>query len=200
MLFFDTETNGLNSKENSLLSICMIKGIPVFEKGIMKIEIIDIYERFYFPVEDYNFGAIRVNGLNEGTIRTKRNGATYPKFFKDDSKALIDFVGMDYKFVAHNIAFDEKFMPFHIDSSEAFCTMKNTTNILKLDWNEKYKTYKRPKLIEAVEFFGIETKDIDADFHDAKFDILCTMKVFEAIYNTGNSRQKILDFVGNSLF
>jgi DNA polymerase III epsilon subunit-like protein len=200
MLFFDTETNGLNPKEHSLLSICMIKGEPVFEKDKLKIKIIDIYERFYFPVEEYNFGAISVNGLNEGTIRAKRNGASYPKFFKDDAKALIDFVGMDNKFVAHNIAFDEKFMPFLIDASEKFCTMKNTTDILKLGWNEKFGNYKRPKLVEAVEFFGIDTKDIDADFHDAKFDILCTMKVFEAIYNTGHCKQKILDFIGNSLF
>ncbi len=194
MIFFDTETNGLDTSY-SLLSLCMVKGSPIFDEyGKLHVEIIDIFYRFYFPKEKYNSKAISINGLDEKTLIEKRNHAEYPKYFEEDHQIVLDFIeNSNKRFVAHNISFDARFVPFEI--YKKFCTMQNTINIVKKCWNNYYKSYKWPRLEEAIRFFNIDTSDIEAGFHDARFDVLCTIRLFEAIYNRGHCVDQINKFL-----
>lgn len=66
--FFDTETNGLKAN-NSVLSISAIKTLVDFSNKT--INILDRYERFYFPEEPYNYDVIRVNGLTKDYVTKK---------------------------------------------------------------------------------------------------------------------------------
>ena len=106
-IFFDTETNGLSSN-NSVLSISATKVIVDYDSK--SIEIVDTYERFYYPIEEFSNEA----NLDAKTIGRYRKGVKYSRHFKYDQNDFLDFIDETKHFVAHNIEFDRKFLNFNI--------------------------------------------------------------------------------------
>ncbi len=178
----DVETNGLSNTKNSLLSVYAEK-----ENG-------DTYERFYFPVEEYNKHAIKVNGLTEDRVEELRGEAQYPNHFKDDHDDLISFLAGCSEFAAFNASFDFKWMPeaFRDTDPTITCTM----SMCKHDVQSKnIKGHlKNPNLKEALFHFWDELEPIvgfdsasdeeemekiaEEILHDASFDT----KISKGIY------------------
>ena len=96
-IFFDTETNGLNN--SSVLSIAAIK--------VANNDIIAEYNRFYYPIEKYNYNAIAVNGLNYKKVTELRKN-NYPRYFINDINSFYDFIKDATHFIGHNISFGYK--------------------------------------------------------------------------------------------
>ena len=72
-IIFDTETNGLTLKY-SVLSATAIK---IDTNG----EELEVFDKFYYPKEHYNMGAVSVNGFNKETIDYRRTTATFNLYF-----------------------------------------------------------------------------------------------------------------------
>ncbi|WP_300345102.1 3'-5' exonuclease [Fusobacterium sp.] len=188
IIFFDTETNGLKA-ENSVLSISAIKTLVNYNKKTVKI--LDKYERFYYPIEDYNPNAISVNKLDRENIRIKRGNRIYPKHFIDDQLSFFYFCGNIQHFVAHNIEFDRKFLKKKLPKQ--FCTMKSNTDIIKLPSQHKGALYKWPKLEEATQFYKISSTN--DRFHDSMYDVEMTIEVFKSMLDNEKGRELIKEFL-----
>ena len=170
VIVFDTETNGFN--DCSVLSISAVKlKIDLENKEIEKI---GKFDRYYFRKqnEEINKEAIKINGLTDEEITKKRNGEKYSKYFLED-KDFIDFCRGIKHFVAHNISFDSKFMPFELENQ--FCTKETNIEICKLPsgFNGKYKW---PRLSEAAEFYKIEMDE--EKWHGSEYDTQICAEIF----------------------
>lgn len=115
-LVIDFETNGFY--RSSVLSVAAIK-IAV-DRSFKKVNRIDTFARYYYPVEKWNPHAQAVNGLSAKEIEKLRTGAEYPVHFKDD-QGLSSFASEAEFAVAHNAKFDSSFANLQIPW---ICTMK----------------------------------------------------------------------------
>ncbi len=179
VIVFDFETNGFAG--SSVLSITAIKYLfDKNDKGIYSYRKVGIFERFYYRNigERLNAQAINVNGLTDNAISKYRRGCTYPKYFKDDEINFKKFCHDVNHYVAHNIDFDKKFLSFELPNK--FCTMKSNTNIVRAGISRSGR-YKWPKLKETAVFYKI--KHNPNRFHDSKYDVEITTKVFNEMLN-----------------
>ena len=72
--------------------------------------------------------------------------------------------------------------------------MQEYTDILCLDWNDYYGSYKWPKLSEVVSYLNLDKKyledktkevfglDENVDFHDARLDVVTTREIAKIYY------------------
>jgi DNA polymerase-3 subunit epsilon len=175
-IIFDTETNGL-TPNCSVLSITAIK---IDTHG----EELEVFDRFYYPKEPYNMGAINVNGLNKETIdyHRKISSATYARHFMDDAELREFFKDTSVEiWVAHNYNFDIKFLNKYgiTNPSKGYCTMLESKDIVKVEWNDYYQNWKWPKLREACEFFKIDFNEEDA--HSSLYDVRKTIELYQKL-------------------
>ena len=175
-IIFDTETNGL-TPNCSILSVTAIK---IDANG----EELEVFDRFYYPKEPYNMGAINVNGLNKETIdyHRKLSSATYAKHFLDDADLGEFFMDTSVEiWVAHNYNFDIKFLNKYgiINPSKDYCTMLQSMDIVKVQWNDYYQNWKWPKLREACDFFKIDFNEEDA--HSSLYDVRKTIELYQKL-------------------
>jgi len=175
-IIFDTETNGLTSK-CSVLSITAIKTDASGEE-------LEVFDRFYYPKEPYNKSAIRVNGLDKETIDYHRSlsSATYAKYFQDDTELGEFFTDTSVGvWVAHNYNFDIKFLNKNgiANPGKGYCTMLESMDIVKVEWNDYYQNWKWPKLREACDFFKIDFNEEDA--HSSLYDVRKTTELYQKL-------------------
>lgn len=175
ILFFDTETTGLNPGNICQLSYIIIDGDCIQANN------------HFFKVNYVEPGAQRVHGLSVEKLLKLSNNKT----FKDNFNQLkTDFDSADL-LVGHNISFDLKFvnseyrqLGHNFRYNNSLCTMKHFTNICKIEKNGGYG-YKWPKLEELTRFLNIKDKDIikttgeifnckGIGYHDARFDTVAT--------------------------
>ncbi|MFO7731819.1 MAG: hypothetical protein R6V86_13770 [Spirochaetia bacterium] len=191
IVVFDLETNGLSNRSSvlscsafkfSIRSSTSSKGTPGFPVEPDKtfepdnpfepnpfvfpeagpLQLTDVFERYYFSREPENMGAIRVNGLSEEVIRSRRENEDWPEYFSEDQDFL-EFLGDAGLFVAHNIDFDAQFVPFLFEKP-LFCTMKSNS------------IGKYPKLAELARRFKINTEG--DRLHGSSYDTYITALVF----------------------
>ena len=171
VIIFDTETNGLENC--SVLSISAIK-IDVDLK-LNSYKEIGRFNRFYFrnEGEKINAEAVAVNGLTDEEILRRRveSDIKYSKYFEKD-KDFVDFCKDTNHFVAHNISFDRKFIPF--DLKTQFCTKESNIDILKIPG--KFGKYKWPRLNETAKFYGIELDE--NRWHGSEYDTEICKEIF----------------------
>ena len=171
VIIFDTETNGLENC--SVLSISAIK-IDVDLK-LNSYKEIEKFNRFYFrnEGEKINAEAVAVNGLTDEEILRRRteSGMKYSKYFEKD-RDFIDFCKGIEHFVAHNISFDRKFIPFNLKTQ--FCTKESNIDILKI--SGKFGKYKWPRLNETAKFYGIELDE--NRWHGSEYDTEICKEIF----------------------
>jgi len=175
-IIFDTETNGLTSK-CSVLSITAIKTDASGEE-------LEVFDRFYYPKEPYNKSAIRVNGLDKETIDYHRSlsPTTYAKYFEDDTELGEFFTDTSVGvWVAHNYNFDIKFLNKNgiANPGKGYCTMLESMDIVKVEWNDYYQNWKWPKLREACDFFKIDFNEEDA--HSSLYDVRKTTELYQKL-------------------
>jgi DNA polymerase III epsilon subunit-like protein len=190
VIFFDTETNGL-TPQYSVLSVSAIKAVFSGAKAMISDVIVDRYERFYYrkPGESLSAGAVKVNGLTDKIITKKRGGAAYPRHFHEDIEAFRAFCGEANHFAAHNIAFDQQFIPSPMPY--IFCTMKENKKVINL--RRKTGGLKFPSLNEAARFYGI---DVYADqLHGSTYDTHLVYLIFKKMLETSETQKKAWKFL-----
>ncbi len=175
-IIFDTETNGL-TPNCSVLSITAVK-IDAYGEELA------VFDRFYYPKEPYNAGAINVNGLNKEIIDYHRSlsPATYAKHFMDDADFGKFFIDTSVRiWVAHNYNFDIKFLNKYgiTNPGKDYCTMLESMDIVKVQWNDYYQNWKWPKLKEACDFFKIDFNEEDA--HSSLYDVRKTIELYQKL-------------------
>lgn len=174
VIFFDFETNGVN-EDNSVLSLSAMKISYNTETN----EMIELgkFNRFYYrnKGEAPNLDAIKVNGLSDDVITQirKEQNANYPITFREDIESFYEFCDGALHFVAHNIAFDRKFLPFKLEYQ--FDTMKENIYIVKIPSNN-FSGYKWPKLMECANYYNVPLEE--SKLHGSMYDVEIMARVF----------------------
>jgi DNA polymerase III epsilon subunit-like protein len=182
IIIFDVETNGLHSR-CSVLSCSAIKFY--IDPNNYEMTEIDRFNRYYYPVEEYNREAIYVNRLTKDVITEKRGDCTYPDHFCMDS-AFETFCSDTERFIAHSISFDAQFIPF-MGGKKKFCTMMTNMNIVASEFLEWKNEWKWPKLSETAIHYCIPFHE--SDLHNSMYDTQITTNIFS----------KMLDAIKNDL-
>ena len=163
MIFLKLSTNGLIVKNSPLPSVV---GIAAAKYSLMpgrRIGFINQYERFYFPREGYNPKAIILNGLDEETLASKRQGCKYPEHFDEDEESLREYCQDTHLFVGHNIdGFEAKFLPWlHDPGNRTFDLMKENVDILRLEQESGCYSgeWKWPNIHELSDYYAIPFPD-----------------------------------------
>lgn len=177
ILFFDTETSGLNPGESEILQLSYII-VDGATWNILK------EANFYFdyPEEEWRVSpsAIEVNHLTREflskQILTPRHEAL-TQFFADLQTCQLA--------VAHNIEFDQN----HVEAAASinkilrrtwpttYCTMKETTDICKIPFSNGGYGYKWPKLEELAKCLRIKCNK--ANLHNSLADTCLTLECFK---------------------
>ena len=163
MIFLKLSTNGLIVKNSPLPSVL---GIAAAKYSLMpgrRIGFINQYERFYFSREVYNPKAVILNGLDEQTIASKRQGCKYSEHFDEDEESLREYCQDTHLFVGNNIdGFEAKFLPWlHDPEKRTFDLMKENVDILRLEQESGCYSgeWKWPRLSELADHYGISFPD-----------------------------------------
>lgn len=180
ILFFDTETTGLNPGRIIQLSYIMQTECEVKAKN------------FFFYTSYVEPSAVAVHGFTPEKLYELSGGRT---FSMDIDEIYDDFLSADL-IVAHNIQFDLKFMmaEFAYEDRqfryrEGYCTMRRLCDRVKLARGYG-GGYKYPKLSELCEHYGIYPYDISRKTielfgvmgagHDARYDTAALCLAFNA--------------------
>jgi len=185
ILYFDTETTGLSPLGGNAYGkayqghICQLTYI-IEDEGELTAK------NFYFAVDYVEYGASKVNGLTPSLLYALSGGREFSDDYDEISK---DFAQADV-IVAHNFAFDCKFMQAEYRRlngefiyKNSFCTMKGTKEYLQLPGSRG--SFKAPNLAELATAFGVEEDEVQeycqklfstsSVAHDARYDTVKLM-------------------------
>jgi DNA polymerase III epsilon subunit-like protein len=180
ILFFDTETSGLDPQWNVILQL----SYQIVESDTWSVQkTVDHFFPWPENKSKVSLVAIETNGLTEDYLRSKHlseRKAALEEFISDrDSCDLL---------VAHNLEFDKKFIVSsclkegvkYANSGwmQSYDTMKQTTKLCKItkEWGRGYKW---PKLTELAECLGINFSNIT--LHDSSGDVELTKICFKKL-------------------
>lgn len=183
-IVFDTETNGLNENDD-VLSISAVRCMLNKDGSI---DVISQYDRYYYCSTKYNPQATAVNHLFDDATITKKRGVTgfYPKYFKNDKQAFVEFCAGIENFVGQNsIRFDSKFLKDVMKFPNHFDTMVTNKFITKI-WVEDTSSYKAPRLSELIEFYGVKSNS--DNLHASSYDVAMTLEVFSTMLKLSDIR------------
>jgi len=211
LMVFDVETNGFVG--SSVVQFSAVK----YEYKDNKITLIDSFNNFYIPIEEFNMEAYKCHNLSLEFLKSKvkeryeKLKKEYAeeiknpefktllqksiKYFKNDI-SVEDFISDVDIFIGHNIErFDMTFLETHIESCGlkeyyTFDTMILNTPQLKIP-GKNGRLYKSPKLEETAEFYGIEVDKTKT--HDARYDVTLTVKILKEMIKIDKFKKLLLD-------
>lgn len=141
-------------------------------------------KNYFFKVDHVAPGAEDIHGFSVEKLAELSGG----KAFSDYYQEILDIL-KDNCIVAHNEAFDEKFISTELwrcgisfVPAARQCTMEAFKPVLKIPARyKKYGPYKNPKLEEVISFLNIDSTKVDeysrklfkydgSDYHDSRFD------------------------------
>lgn len=191
VVILDTETTGFEAKSNQIAQLAYLVIIDGY---------VESKKNFFFTVDKMDKGAENTHGFSIEKLKLLSEGRRFGhharEIFEDLDEAMI---------VCHNLQFDIPFIQseferigVRINPPNTFCTMEYYTDILKL--KGKYG-YKWPKLTEVLDYYGIRHIDISRKMnaffgeaskaHDARWDIIATMEIYNRIENIQNAIEKV---------
>lgn len=148
-VYIDTETTGLKPGQIAQISY-------IVEENNCLSKVVNQY----FAVDSVDESASKVNGLTAEKLAALSDGVV----FKDRSKEILADL-KDAIFIAHNSAFDIRFISAEFDRlgisyipDNSFCTMKAMKNIMKLPGRNV--CYKYPSLKELMDYSKISESDV----------------------------------------
>ncbi|MDR2179996.1 MAG: 3'-5' exonuclease [Synergistaceae bacterium] len=144
---FDLETNGLQGS-----SVLSASSIVFDDEGV----VLDVFNRFYLPLEPHNSYVTRIHGLTPGRLLALREHIEAPSHFIEDWPDLLNFwAALDVEgVVVHNLSFDTSFLPEIAQSAFLWwCSMKGLTAYCAIPkrFGGVNGPFKWPKLEEAVD-------------------------------------------------
>ena len=169
-VYFDTETSGFTPGQIAQLSY-----IKEYDSGEI------VAKNFFFYVNYIEEGAEAVTGRGKSFYTAHSNGLRF-----GDHIAEIEADFANSILIAHNIEFDEKFMSAEFwrlgkifSPASKLCTMNYFKPICNI--KTKANKVKNPKLVELIDYFGIDNEKISlycedlfnepcGEFHDAMYD------------------------------
>jgi len=192
-IVFDTETTG---KYNGRIALDDDRQPDMVELAAIKRnserEIIDSLVTYVIPQKPIDPGAEKVHGIS--MRQAQEEGISRKEAL---SKFLIMCSDAD-TIIAHNIKFDMTIMAIAamregmteefqkcVGQKKHFCTMTNSTNILKLK-STGYGPYKWPSLAEAYEYL-VDAKGFEGA-HAAMEDVKACASVFDVLEALGHVR------------
>lgn len=180
ILFFDTETSGLNPKESEILQLSYIIVDGTTWNILKKVN-------FYFayPEDEWRVSprAIEVNHLTKEflskQILTPRHEAL-TQFYADLQTCQLA--------VAHNIEFDKSHVEVAASTNKilrrtwptTYCTMKETTDFCKIPFSNGGYGYKWPKLEELAKCLSVKYNK--ANLHNSLTDTRLTLECFKCLH------------------
>ena len=187
-IVLDVETNGLGNN-CSVLSCSAIK--YEINPETFAITELNRFDCYYYPVEQFNPSAIAVNGLTEKVITEKRGNANYPKHFNQDTN-LEKFCDGVHRFVAHNISFETRFIPF-LQGNKQFCTMMTNMDIVAIEYFERKNEWKYPSLSETANYYGIQFNhnELHRSMYDTEITATIFTKMIDDIKNNDNQAENV---------
>ncbi|WP_296883163.1 PolC-type DNA polymerase III [uncultured Methanobrevibacter sp.] len=180
VIYFDTETTGLNCFSCRVIELAML----VYEDG----EIIEEYDHFIDIGEKLDSKITRLTGITDDMLDEE---GIYEDVIADDLKKWLTPGTL---MVAHNCQFDLSFiynlLRRHFPG-EADGIVKNVDWLDTLTVVKDRKEYPH-KLIDAVEYYGIEK----VNFHRAIDDTKALYNVTQALKNERNDLEEYLNIFG----
>lgn len=191
VVILDTETTGFEAKSNQIVQLAYL----VIINGQVKSK-----KNFFFTVDKMDKGAENTHGFSIEKLKSLSNGKRFfhhaREIFEDLDESLI---------VCHNVQFDIPFIQneferigVRINPQNTFCTMIYYTDILKLNGRNGYKW---ASLKEVLDYHDIDSIEIDekmnlffgkvSQAHDARWDIIATMEIYNRIENIQNAIEKV---------
>lgn len=199
-IFFDTETTGLpkinykdfrNTKNTDSCRLVQLAYMIVDpQKQILK-KVDHIIKPKGFKIENSHLhGITQEKAIEEG---------------KEITRVLLEFIE-DLKSriaIAHNVAFDEFILNAELHRANAhntleeyaqdfYCTMQESTNTVKIGWNDYHQSYKWPKLYELADFLiekGYEIEYEIGELHNAMVDVELLRKCYFALNDYKQNKQ-----------
>lgn len=118
----DLETNGFQGT-----SVLSVSAIVFSHEG----RILDVYDRYYFPEEEFQRGALEVNGLYPERLAFLRKAGEYrSETFLEEADDFDGFL-QDWaveNVIVHNVTFDTAFLPSEIvHYRKWWCSMRGMT-------------------------------------------------------------------------
>lgn len=182
LLYFDTETTGLDAKENDILTLA----------GIIEIDG-EVKEELYLEMQPFNYKsiseeALKVNGLNLEQIKTFQTPQrAYEKIIDIFRKYINRYNKFDkFTAVGHNIKFDIGFLSefFKKNNDKYFGSWMDyhcldTMQLLHILMFKKAIVLDNCKLVTASKHFGIDLNNA----HNSLSDIKATRELFYKIIN-----------------
>lgn len=116
---------------------------------------------YFFEVDEMDPYAQRVHGFSLEQLRILSGGKRF-SHYRDEILPLLE----NNILVAHNIAFDLKFMQYECERMryeyrpQTLCTMHHFTPLCQLPHPNQYGKFKRPKVAEVVSYCNISETDI----------------------------------------
>lgn len=190
VVILDTETTGFKTEIDQIAQLAYL----IIINGEVKSK-----KNFFFTVDKMDKGAENTHGFSIERLKVLSNGKRFSHYaqeiFQDLDEAMI---------VCHNSQFDIPFIQIEferigvrIKPQNIFCTMKYYTNVLKI---KNSYGYKWPTLTEVLDYYGINSIDIKrkmnifygetSDAHDARWDIIATMEIYNRIPNIQTAIQR----------
>ena len=196
IIVFDTETTGLNYKNDHILEL----GAVEIENGKLTGKQFHIYIE---PRKKIPQNVIEINKINQNDF------IDYNKDYYQETKNLLkiflNFIGDNSYLYAHNATFDYYFLKNELEyfgfkciERERFrCSMRFIKELKKEIGIKDYSC----KLISCCQYFDIKNKNENENFHNALFDSLMTAKLVCRLfdYNDGVfSKEKLINNIINS--
>ena len=188
ILFFDTETSGFavkNLPATDRLAPVPVQYAAILQNGIGRIvsaqsTIISRTGWNHNKLIEIEDRCVDIHGITNQMADTFGEGPTTALLHFQRTLARADLV------VAHNIEFDYMTMNNAMISAglplltwpEQYCTMKHSTNILRMPNSNGRAGYKWPKLAEAYHYF---TRKSLVGAHDSLADAYACKKVYQGI-------------------
>ena len=180
VIYFDTETTGLNSKFDRIIELAML----TVEDG----EIVDDYDKFVNIGRDLPPKITRITGITNDDLILK--GESEAHIAEDLKNNLTPNTLM----IAHNCQFDLSFVYSLLERHYPNDAYEIVSNIKWMDTVTVLKDRKEfpHKLIDAVKYYGIE----EVNFHRAIDDTKALYNVTQALKEERDDLKEYINIFG----
>ena len=180
IIFFDTETTGLDSRNCKIIELAMF----TFENG----EITEEYDKFIRINEDLPPGITQITGITDDMLN---DYGVEENIIANDLKERLT---PDTLMIAHNAQFDLSFVYFLL--SRHF-PQEAADIVSKCNWLDTVTVFKDRKeyphkLIDAVHYYNIE----EVNFHRAIDDTKALYEVTKALKNERDDLSEYINVFG----